>query len=79
MESRAEVSKGSIRSTMNLMYSVMKFLSVLLDLSSENPLACETLAVTADGMFQQAAELYRDINQYSEMLSEAQERVSASG
>ena len=79
MESRAEVSKGSIRSTMNLLFSMMKFLAVLLDLAQENSLACETLAVTADGMFQQAAELYRDINQYSEMVSEAKERVSASG
>ena len=79
MESRAEVSKGNIRSTMNLLYSMMKFLSVLLDLASENPLACETLAVTADGMFQQAAELYRDIHQFSEKVSEAEERVSVSG
>ena len=79
MESRAEVNKGSIRSTMNLMYSMMRFLSVLLDLAQENPLACETLAVTADGLFQLGAELYRDINLYSEMVSETEERVSASG
>ena len=64
---------------MNLMYSMMKFLAVLLDLAQENPLACETLAITADGLFQQGAELYRDINQYSEMASEAEGRVSVSG
>ena len=72
-----KVSKENIRSSMNLCYSMMKFISMLLDLVQENPVARETLTITADGLFEQAAALYRDINAYAEAISKFNQRVSA--
>ena len=63
-----KVSKENIRASLNLLYSMMKFLSMLLDLAQENPTACETLTVTADGLFEQTAVLYRDICSYADNI-----------
>ena len=46
-----KVSKENIRASMNLIFTQMKFLSMLLDLAQDTPTACETLTVTAEGLF----------------------------
>ena len=71
-----KVSKENIRAGMNLIYTLMKFLSMLLDLAEDTPVACETLTITADGLFEQAAVLYRDLNAYAEAISKFNQRVS---
>lgn len=68
-EQMNSISKDSIRTEMNLVYTMLKFISMLLDMVQDTPLARETLTVTADGMFQQAAELFRDINIYADTVS----------
>ncbi len=69
-----KISKESIRGQMNLIYSMLKFLSTILDLALENPLACETIDSTAEALFEQAAVLYRDVNEYAAKLSGNEEK-----
>ncbi len=64
-----KISKENIRAGMNLLYSMMKFLSMLLDLAVDSSAARETLTDTACGLFEQTAILFRDINAYAETLS----------
>ena len=75
METRTEISKDDIRATMNLLYSMMKFISVLLDLAPDNQMAQETLVGTASSLFQETAVLFHDISAYAEMASEDSKRV----
>ena len=67
METRADISKGNIRVTMNLLFSMMKFISALLDLVPDNQMAQETLVGTASSLFEQTAVLFHDISAYAEM------------
>ena len=64
-----KVSKENIRASLNLLYSMMKFLSMLLDLAVDSQAARETLTDTASGLFEQTAVLFHDISAYAEMLS----------
>ena len=63
------VSKENIRASLNLLYSMMKFTSMLLDLAVDSEAARETLTDTASGLFEEAAVLFHDISVYAEMLS----------
>lgn len=79
LEKRIELSNDNIRGQMNLVYTMMRFIATLLSMAKDSPLARETISVTAEGLFEQCAILYRDISQYVELTSETEEeRVSAS-
>lgn len=79
LEKRIELSNDGIRGQMNLVYSMMRFIATILNMAKDSPLARETISVTAEGLLEQCAILYRDISQYVELTSEAEEeRVSAS-
>lgn len=67
METRINDAKDNIRATMNLLYAVMRFISMLLDLVPDNQLAQETLVGTASSLFQQTAVLFHDISVFAEM------------
>ena len=74
-----KVTKDNLRAEMNLIFSMMRFISMLLDMARDSPDARETLTVTVDGLFERAAVLFRDVNAYAEKVSKAEERVSATG
>ena len=63
------ISKDNIRTSLNLLYTMMKFLSMLLDLAVDSQMARETLTDTASGLFEQTAVLFHDISTYAEALS----------
>ncbi len=65
-----KLSKENIRASLNLLYSMMKFTSMLLDLAVDSQAARETLTDTASGLFEQTAVLLHDINVYAERLSD---------
>lgn len=71
METRINDAKDDIRATMNLLYTVMRFISMLLDLVPDNQLAQETLVGTASSLFEQTAVLFHDISAYAEMEKDA--------
>ena len=64
-----KVSVDNIRTGMNLLYTMMKFIAMLLDLAPENSTARETLMDTASGLFEQTAVLFHDISAYAETLT----------
>ncbi len=64
-----KVSKENIRASLNLLYSMMKFLSMLLDLAADNQAARQTLTDTVSGLFEQSAVLFHDISAYADALS----------
>lgn len=59
------VSKDNIRSEMNLIYTMMKFMSTILDMVPDSKIARDTLCSTAEGVFSQATDLYRDVGNYA--------------
>lgn len=65
-----KVSKENIRASLNLLYTMMKFLSMLLDLAVDSQAARETLTDTANGLFEQTALLFHDICMYAKALSD---------
>ena len=69
MEIKINDAKDDIRATMNLLYAVMRFISMLLDLAPDNQQAQETLVGTASSLFQQCAVLFHDISAYAETFS----------
>ena len=69
-----KLTKDSIRSQMNLIFSMMRFLSTIMDMAAENDIVRGTLSDTAEGIFNQAAVLNRDVNEYIAALPEG--RVS---
>ncbi len=72
------ISKDNIRSNLNLIYSMMRFLTTILDMAATNKIARDTLVITAEGLLNQAAELYADIGNYATAISDDAGRVSAS-
>ena len=56
--------------------SLMRFLSTRMDIAADSDMVRETLYGTAEGIFNQAAVLFRDIDQYVAALPECKERVS---
>lgn len=70
------ISKDNLRSSMNLIFSMMKFMAMILDLLQDSKVARETLAITAQGLSEQADILLRDVGEYVSALSEGR-RVSA--
>ena len=71
-----QVSKDNIRADMNLLYAMMKFMAMILDLLQDSKVARETLAITAQGLSEQANTLLRDVGEYVSALPE-DKRVSA--
>lgn len=72
-----KVSKDNIRAGMNLIFSMMKFMAMILDLLQDSKVARETLAITAQGLSEQADILLQDVGEYVSALSE-DKRGSAS-
>ena len=72
------VSKENIRAGMNLIYSMMRFIAMTLDMAQNNPTARETITCIAEGVLDQAAELYRDVGEYVAALPDTEGRVSSS-
>ena len=64
-----DISKGGIRTQMNLIFAMMRFLATILDMAQNSQVACDTLDSTAEGIFEQAAILYRDIKDYTSAVS----------
>ena len=72
------VSKDNIRSQMNLLFSMMRFLATILDLALDNQMACDTVSITAEGILKQATLLYRDVGTYVAALSDREGRTTDS-
>ena len=70
-ELQNDISKGNIRTQMNLIFALMRLLATILNLAKDNQLACETLERTAESVFEQAAVLFHDIKEYTEAVTEA--------
>lgn len=68
------VSKENIRAGMNLIYSMMRFIAMTLDMAQDNPTARETITCIAEGVLDQAAELYRDVDEYVTALPDVEGR-----
>ena len=64
-----QLSKENIRGTMNLVFTQMKFLSMLLELAPDNITARETIIATTDSLFQQTAIMAHDINMFIQTIS----------
>ena len=64
-----DIRKGSIRTQMNLIFSMMRLLATILDLAINSQIACDTLDTTAEGVLEQAAILYRDVKDYISAVS----------
>ena len=68
-EIRNEISKMSIRGQLNLIYAMSKLLVSILEMAPDSPMARDTLNKTAEGVLEQAAILYRDIEDYTDAVS----------
>lgn len=66
---RNEISKLNIRGQLNLIYAMSKLLVSILDMAPDSKVARDTLNKTAEGVFEQAAILYRDIEEYTSAVS----------
>ena len=64
-----DVSKESIRSQMNLIFAMMRFLATVLDLAQNNEMVRSTLNSMSEGVLEQAAVLFRDVGEYITKLS----------
>lgn len=69
-ELRNNVCKDGIRTQLNLIYAMMRFLTTVLDMAPDNEMVCETLASMAQGVSEQADVLRRDVGSYILALSE---------
>ncbi len=65
-----DVSKNGIRSQLNLIFSMMRFLATILDMAPENKMVQETVSNIADGVTKQAAILKHDVGEYISTLSD---------
>ena len=64
-----DISKGGIRTQMNLIFAMMRLLATILDMAQNSQIACDTLDSTAEGIFEQAAILFRDVKDYTSAVS----------
>ena len=64
-----DVSKENIRSQMNLIFAMMRFLATVLDLAQNNEMVRSTLNSMSEGVLEQAAVLFRDVGEYVAHLS----------
>ena len=71
-EMRNEISKLNIRGQLNLIYAMSKLLVSILDMASDSKVARDTLNKTAEGVLEQAAILYRDIEEYTAAVSSSE-------
>ena len=67
-----DVSKENIRSQMNLIFTMMRFLATVLDLAQNNEMVRSTLNSMSEGVLEQAAVLFRDVGEYVAQLSETE-------
>lgn len=72
------VSKENIRAGMNLIYSMMRFIAMTLDMAQNNSTARETITCIAEGVLDQAADLFRDVGEYVAALPDAEGRNNTS-
>ena len=63
-------NKDNIRGQLNLVFALMKTLSTILDLASNNPMAREVATTMADSITKQSSALNSDVKQYIDGLSE---------
>ena len=71
-EIRNEISKLNIRGQLNLIFAMSKLLVSILEMAPDSKVACDTLNKTAEGVFEQAAILYRDIEEYTTDVSRSE-------
>ena len=64
-----DISKGGIRTQMNLIFAMMRLLATILDMAQSSQIACDTLDSTAEGIFEQAAILFCDVKDYTSAVS----------
>ena len=64
-----DISKGNIRTQMNLIFAMMRLLATILDMAQNSQMACDTLDSTAEGILEQSAILFRDIKKYTSAVS----------
>ncbi len=71
-EIRNEISKLNIRGQLNLIFAMSKLLVSILEMAPDSKVARDTLSKTTEGVFEQAAILYRDIEDYTAAVSETE-------
>lgn len=67
-----EIRKDVIRSQLNLIYAMSRLLVTILDMAPDNEIARETLLKVSEGVYEQAAVLYRDMETYTSAVSETE-------
>ena len=70
-EMRNEISKLNIRGQLNLIYAMSKLLVSILDMAPDSQVARDTLNKTAEGVFEQASILFRDIGEYTSAVADS--------
>ena len=68
-ELKNDVSKSNIRTQMNLIFAMMRLLATILDLAIDSQMVCDTLDTTVEGIIEQTAILYRDVKEYTSVVS----------
>ena len=72
------LKKCGIRCQMNMVYSLMRLLSSILDMAKESETARTTLTSVAENILNQAAELFNAVGQYASDLTNATEEKKES-
>ncbi len=75
-EQMNNVSKDNIRAGLNLVYSMMRFLAMIIDMAATSKIARDTIVTTAEAILNQAAELYSDVGNYATAIANDAGRVS---
>lgn len=65
-EIRNEISKMTIRSELNLLFTMSKLIVTILDAAEDNPIAASTLRSVSESLLEQAAYLCGKVNLYTE-------------
>lgn len=69
LQMKNDASKGNIRTQMNLIFAMMRLLATILDLAIDSQMVCDTLDTTVEGIIEQTAILYRDVKEYTSVVS----------
>jgi len=68
-----KLTKDNIRSQLNLIFAMMRFLATIMDMAADNSMVRKTVSGTAEGIFNQAAILFRDVSEYIAALPDREE------
>lgn len=64
-----DASKGNIRVLMNLIFSMMRLLATILDMAQCSEMVRDTIDTTVESIVEQTAILYRDVKEYTSVVS----------